>query len=42
MPKLAPKPLRLDEERQELEKLLARHSTGQQIAKRAKIVRNKE
>ena len=39
MPRLAPKPLRLDdEERKELEKLLARHSTGQQIAKRAKIV----
>ena len=39
MPKLAPKPLRLeDEEQKELEKLLARHSTGQQIAKRAKIV----
>ncbi|ELS04785.1 hypothetical protein Xen7305DRAFT_00045210 [Xenococcus sp. PCC 7305] len=39
MPRLTPKPLRLDdEERQKLEKLLARHSTGQQIAKRAKIV----
>ncbi|MDJ0900263.1 MAG: helix-turn-helix domain-containing protein [Xenococcus sp. MO_188.B8] len=39
MPRLAPKPLWLDDEEQkELEKLLARHSTGQQIAKRAKIV----
>ena len=39
MPRLAPKPLRLDDEEQkELEKLLARHSTGQQIVKRAKIV----
>ena len=39
MPRLAPKPLTLDDEEQkELEKLLARHSTGQQIAKRAKIV----
>ena len=39
MPRLAPKPLTLeDKEQKELEKLLARHSTGQQIAKRAKIV----
>ncbi len=39
MPRLTPKPLWLeDEEQKELEKLLARHSTGQQIAKRAKIV----
>ncbi len=39
MPRLAPKPLTLeDEEQKELEKLLARHSTSQQIAKRAKIV----
>ena len=39
MPRLAPKQLRLDDEEQkELEKLLARHSTGQQIAKRARIV----
>ena len=39
MPRLAPKPIRLDnEEEQELEKILARHSTSQQIAKRAKII----
>ena len=38
MPRLAPKPLELDnEEKQELEKILARHSTSQQVAKRAKI-----
>ena len=39
MPRLAPKPLKLeDEEKQELEKILARHSTSQQVAKRAKII----
>ena len=39
MPRLAPKPLELDnEEKQELEKILARHSTSQQVAKRAKII----
>lgn len=39
MPRLAPKPIRLDnDEEQELEKILARHSTSQQIAKRAKII----
>ena len=39
MPRLAPKPLSLeDEEKKELEKILARHSTSQQIAKRAKII----
>ena len=39
MPRLAPKPVELDEEeKQELEKILARHSTSQQIAKRAKII----
>ncbi len=39
MPRLAPKPVELDnEEKQELEKILARHSTSQQVAKRAKIV----
>ena len=39
MPRLAPKALELnDEEKQELEKILARHSTSQQVAKRAKIV----
>ena len=39
MPRLAPKPVELNEkEKQELEKILARHSTSQQIAKRAKII----
>ena len=39
MPKLAPKLLELNSvEQEELEKILARHSTSQQIAKRAKIV----
>ena len=39
MPRLAPKAVELkDEERQELAKILARHSTSQQIAKRAKII----
>ncbi len=39
MPRLAPKPVELDnEDRQELEKILARHSTSQQVAKRAKII----
>ena len=39
MPRLAPKTLKLeDEEKQELEKILARHSTSQQVAKRAKII----
>ena len=39
MPRLAPKPLSLgDEEQKEREKILARHSKSQQIAKRAKIV----
>lgn len=39
MPRLAPKPVKLeDSERQELTKILARHSTSQQIAKRAKII----
>jgi len=39
MPRLAPKPVKLeDDESQELEKILARHSTSQQIAKRAKII----
>ena len=39
MPRLAPKAVELDdEEKQELEKILARHSTSQQVAKRAKIV----
>ena len=39
MPRLAPKPVELDnEEKQELEKILARHSTSQQVAKRAKII----
>lgn len=39
MARLAPQPIKLDEnERQELEKILARHSTSQQIAKRAKII----
>ena len=39
MPRLAPKLLKLDAlERKELEKILSRHSTSQQIAKRAKII----
>ncbi len=39
MARLAPKPLELDKsEKQELEKILARHSTSQQVAKRAKII----
>lgn len=39
MPRLAPKPVKLeDNESQELAKILARHSTSQQIAKRAKII----
>ncbi len=39
MPRLAPKPLSLeDDEEKELNKILARYSTSQQIAKRAKII----
>lgn len=39
MPRLSPKPIQLDHsEKQELEKILARHSTSQQVAKRAKII----
>lgn len=39
MPRLAPKPVKLeDDESQELAEILARHSTSQQIAKRAKII----
>jgi len=39
MPRLSPKPLKLEEDEQkELEKILARHSTSQQIAKRGQIV----
>jgi putative transposase len=39
MPRLSPKPLKLeDDEQKELEKILARHSTSQQIAKRGQIV----
>ena len=39
MPRLAPKLLELEkEEKEELEKILARHSTSQQVAKRAKII----
>ncbi|MEM8675375.1 MAG: helix-turn-helix domain-containing protein [Cyanobacteria bacterium P01_G01_bin.67] len=39
MPRLAPKPIKLDErERKELEKIVTRHSTPQQVVKRAKIV----
>ena len=39
MPRLAPKPVELDqEEKQDLDKIVARHSTSQQVAKRAKIV----
>jgi DDE superfamily endonuclease len=37
MPRLAPKPVELDqEEKRELEYIVARHSTSQQVAKRAK------
>lgn len=39
MPKLAPKVLELEKvEQEELEKILSRHSTSQQVAKRAKII----
>ena len=39
MPRLAPKPIKLENnEEQELAKILARHSTSQQIVKRAKII----
>lgn len=39
MPRLAPKPVELDqEEKQELERIVARHSSSQQIVKRAKII----
>jgi putative transposase len=39
MPRLAPKLLELEkEEQEELEKILARHSTSQQVAKRARII----
>ena len=39
MPKLAPKVLKLGKvEQEELEKILSRHSTSQQVAKRAKII----
>ncbi|MEL6440098.1 MAG: hypothetical protein AAFQ80_12685 [Cyanobacteria bacterium J06621_8] len=39
MARLAPKALELDKsEKQELEKILARHSTSQQVVKRAKII----
>ena len=39
MPRLAPKPIKLDQsEKPELEKILARHSISQQVAKRAKII----
>ena len=39
MPRLAPQPVELEkDEEQELAKFLARHSTSQQIAKRAKII----
>ena len=39
MPRLAPKPLKLEKvEKEELEKILACHSTSQQVAKRAKII----
>lgn len=39
MPRLAPKPVNIDErERKELEKIVARHSTSQQVVKRGKIV----
>lgn len=40
MPRLAPKLLELKSvEQEKLEKILSRHSTPQQIAKRAKIIR---
>lgn len=39
MPRLVPKPVKLDErERKELETIVTRHSTPQQVAKRGKIV----
>ena len=39
MPRLAPKLLELEKvEKAELEKILARHNTSQQVAKRAKII----
>ena len=39
MPRLAPKLLELEPgEQEEIEKILARHSTSQQVAKRAKII----
>ncbi|MEO1185732.1 MAG: helix-turn-helix domain-containing protein [Cyanobacteria bacterium J06636_27] len=39
MPRLAPKPLELEKvEQEELERILARHSTSQQVVKRAKII----
>ncbi|MGK7936523.1 MAG: helix-turn-helix domain-containing protein [Xenococcaceae cyanobacterium] len=39
MPRLAPKPIELENiEEQELAKIIARHNTSQQIAKRAKII----
>lgn len=39
MPRLAPKAIKLEDyEKKELEKILARHSTSQQIAKRGKII----
>jgi len=39
MPRLTPKPIELEEnEEKELEKIIVRHSTPQQIAKRAKII----
>lgn len=38
MARLAPKPVELDKsEQQELEKILPRHSTSQQVAKRSQI-----
>ncbi len=39
MPRLAPKPLSLDErERQQLQQIINRHSTAQQIVLRAQII----
>ena len=39
MPRLAPKAIKLDQrEKQELEKIVARHRTPQQMAKRCKII----
>jgi hypothetical protein len=39
MPRLAPQPVKLEnEDQQELAKILARHSTSQQVALRAKII----